>query len=46
MTRRTDFVGGGKYTAPMCEVVAVRTEKGMCVTAVHEGFEDGDEVDW
>lgn len=45
MKRRYEFVGGG-YSAPVCEVVAVRTEKGMCLTAEHEGFEDGGEVDW
>lgn len=48
MKRRSEFVGGEKYSAPVCEVVAVSTEKGLCLSPVngsHGGWIE-DDFEW
>ena len=47
MKRRSEFVGGGKYSAPVCEVVAVSTEKGLCLSfnGSHGGWIE-DDFEW
>ncbi len=49
MKRRSEFVGGGKYTAPVCEVVAVSTVKGLCLSPPVSGSLEGwieDDFEW
>ena len=36
-----------RYEAPLCEVLQMDVEQGFCATSgYHDGFEDGETVEW
>ena len=34
------------YEAPLCEVLQMDAVQGFCASGYHDGFEDGETVEW
>ena len=35
-----------RYEAPLCEVLQMDAVQVICTSGIHEGFEDGETVEW